>query len=944
VVNLKLRDDQKRPMRKDCRGFYFIIGLSLSCTLFFLLSLILVSAHSDGGSAGVIVRVVEYDPVTYQYNLTCKIPDATPASQVDPRRFYAIDPIPQGAAEFFRSYDEKFTWNLDPLNYDELVHTQAMYHLYCEVQNYSAPAGKQNLASEFHVDLRDTHNQNVPNIYVLWSEGPTVTLKCDPPPATKNFDIFWALRNREGRTNYPGLKNQRIVNITVSKPEAGYDVVCDVFDRDLGKTFHWDMPLEFFNEGPAYVPTIEGCVHDDLCYQVSPDGIVPNGTLIINVTNNESQPLMGDVYINEIFKGKTNINGFFTIQNIIPGIYNLVVRNTPYEELSTLIPIKTGKTLYRNYTLGNQTSSSSPKVFGNGTCVSSVISLQAACIGGTFTQDVKGGSCRTLVCGQKASGLQVLACNKPDGKNSKFFEMYKQSGNPAGLEICLGQTCISKNGYIRSPEFPICFDEEVSEPATGSLKVNSIPNLVNFFINGISSGQTSFSGELNIHNLSPGSYNVKSNKEGYFNKSEQVSVTAGLTTDYSVNLSPIQNKNSTENEIIYNATLTITKIVINDNNGTMNFNQFQLLLNGSSITSGIPIIIQPGSYLVSEVTNENYTSSYSGNCTDNGMITLSQNDSKSCIVTNDDILINETNYTENTSKEDNLSESNLTQCFSDVNDMVPTCNGGTISKDSSSGACRTLICGDGTGSLKVFSCNKPDGKIPVFFEMYRQSANNAGIEICLGGECMKNMGYSKSKNFPICVTTKYAGANNTNDSAITPEPSGEAQNASINITTNPIDSNVYINNALRGITDLLGNLLIQNLAAGNYNLKVSKINHTDYIQSVSLSEGMNLSLNITLQHVQVEACHNNVQSFPLSCDGGIISAFSSGGSCRTFTCTNKEDSMRILACNKPDSVTPKYFEMYKQLHIGPTQFEMCIGQTCIRDRGYQKSEEFPICN
>ncbi len=89
-------------------------------------------------------------------------------------------------------------------------------------------------------------------------------------------------------------------------------------------------------------------------------------------------------------------------------------------------------------------------------CYSGMQYIPAKCTGGTITQDVTNG-CRTITCTAPGSSLKVQACDKPDQGTKQYFEMYKQSqAGTAVSKICLGTTCISDNGYAKSPNFPVC--------------------------------------------------------------------------------------------------------------------------------------------------------------------------------------------------------------------------------------------------------------------------------------------------------------------------------------------------------------------------------------------------------------------------------------------------------------------------------------------------------
>ncbi len=83
------------------------------------------------------------------------------------------------------------------------------------------------------------------------------------------------------------------------------------------------------------------------------------------------------------------------------------------------------------------------------------------------------------------------------------------------------------------------------------------------------------------------------------------------------------------------------------------------------------------------------------------------------------------------------------------------------------------------------------------------------------------------------------------------------------------------------------------------------------------------------------SCFTSLQNVPASCTGGAITADTFDG-CRHLTC----GAMSVLACDKPSSSAPQYFEMYKQSGGGAT---LCLGTTCISDGGYARSPSYPLC-
>ena len=94
--------------------------------------------------------------------------------------------------------------------------------------------------------------------------------------------------------------------------------------------------------------------------------------------------------------------------------------------------------------------------------------------------------------------------------------------------------------------------------------------------------------------------------------------------------------------------------------------------------------------------------------------------------------------------------SNSSTCFSSVKTIPANCTG-TITQNTTSGNCRTMVCSTGANNIKVMSCDKPDSEPKQFFEMYRQSISGAPPKLCIGNTCIQNEGFKKSLNFPICI-------------------------------------------------------------------------------------------------------------------------------------------------------------------------------------------------
>jgi hypothetical protein len=95
------------------------------------------------------------------------------------------------------------------------------------------------------------------------------------------------------------------------------------------------------------------------------------------------------------------------------------------------------------------------------------------------------------------------------------------------------------------------------------------------------------------------------------------------------------------NDDILPAHLKVIKHVINDNTGTMNATDFTMYVNGNypspnyfqGSEAGIDVTIYPGSYNVDEYYYSQYNRNFSGDCS--GVI--NSGETKTCIITNDDI-------------------------------------------------------------------------------------------------------------------------------------------------------------------------------------------------------------------------------------------------------------------------------------------------------------------
>ena len=82
------------------------------------------------------------------------------------------------------------------------------------------------------------------------------------------------------------------------------------------------------------------------------------------------------------------------------------------------------------------------------------------------------------------------------------------------------------------------------------------------------------------------------------------------------------------------STLTVTKVVNNEEGGTLMASDFALFIDATSVNSGEANNVDSGSYTVSETPIAGYSGSISGDCGSDGSVTLALGDSKECTITN----------------------------------------------------------------------------------------------------------------------------------------------------------------------------------------------------------------------------------------------------------------------------------------------------------------------
>lgn len=84
-------------------------------------------------------------------------------------------------------------------------------------------------------------------------------------------------------------------------------------------------------------------------------------------------------------------------------------------------------------------------------------------------------------------------------------------------------------------------------------------------------------------------------------------------------------------------TITVAKVVTNDNGGLLTIGNFTLKIDGTVVTSGVAKNVAVGAHSVSEVGLFGYSAVFSDGCNSSGGVTVAAGESKNCTITNNDI-------------------------------------------------------------------------------------------------------------------------------------------------------------------------------------------------------------------------------------------------------------------------------------------------------------------
>jgi hypothetical protein len=141
-----------------------------------------------------------------------------------------------------------------------------------------------------------------------------------------------------------------------------------------------------------------------------------------------------------------------------------------------------------------------------------------------------------------------------------------------------------------------------------------------------------------VYTLTPGTYAVSEGSlpTGYTNITDDTN-NVDCDANGGVVLQSGDNKTCTITNDDEQAYITVVKTVINDNGGNAQPNDFNLTLEGSAVSSGVAVPVNPGTYTAGETLLPGYTfTGFSDDCDENGDVTVALGQSKTCTLTNND--------------------------------------------------------------------------------------------------------------------------------------------------------------------------------------------------------------------------------------------------------------------------------------------------------------------
>ncbi|MBV7328370.1 hypothetical protein KFU94_08940 [Chloroflexi bacterium TSY] len=243
--------------------------------------------------------------------------------------------------------------------------------------------------------------------------------------------------------------------------------------------------------------------------------------------------------------------------------------------------------------------------------------------GGTLTVGevplfVDGNAVTSGVATTVTVGTHVVTETNPIGYTATFGGDCDESGNVT-LAADENKVCIIYNDDIPAS---LTVTKVITNDNGGTLTVSEVPLFIDS--NAVTSGVA--------NTVNAGTYTVsETNPTGY-------TATFGGDCDAAGTVTVALGEN--RECIIYNddlpASLTVTKVITNDNGGTLTVPEVSLFVDGNAVTSGVSNTVDAGTRVVSETNPTGYVQSFGGDCDSSGNVTLAPGENADCIIYNDD--------------------------------------------------------------------------------------------------------------------------------------------------------------------------------------------------------------------------------------------------------------------------------------------------------------------
>ncbi len=582
---------------------------------------LLVGTAQASAMEPVVIHVASADPATRTYSFLCE--DNGSGLAGNGIRNWFVYPEDTDTDELVVSLPAN-----QPLNHT--FARDAYYDITCHVPN---PPGL-NYTSLYrlstHIDLR-TQLGN-PAVIPLSVAPGSVTEMCVYNSNGMNYTISW-LVSTYGETGGSGNTYRYFLNetnntITFTAPlmPSLYDTHCLIHLAN-GNTIDLPWAIDFPNStsGEPYIADHYGI---DLNGHFAPfnysmwmslhnatapvitnttTNTTTNSTNSTNSTNTTgatgsialtTQPRGVQVTVNALPVGTTDGTGVLFLSNVPVGTNTLSLTKAGYVTyVNTTVSVLLNQTTTLMVTLPVVSSTNTTTGNTTSTTFTNLQTIPATCTGGSITSDVYTGG-RAITCTNGSTSLSVTAWDKPDNTNPQYFEMYKKSQTGSGVHICLLSTCISNNGYAKSPNYPLTDSSGASsQPTTGALSLTTTPGGATVTLNGNVVGTTSAgaSGFLLLQNVSTGSVTLALSLSGYQTSTLVVSVTAGQTTQVQATLQQQVPTNGTTYLSMQDIPATCTGGTIsNDSIGTGGSRVLTCTNTGNTLT--VTAWNKPGNY------------------------------------------------------------------------------------------------------------------------------------------------------------------------------------------------------------------------------------------------------------------------------------------------------------------------------------------------------------